>query len=132
MKPQDIHMHGFIEVGAAGLLIGGMETRVKDHAWKDYVNHNFTDADMPHPSTATMAINFISSNSHLKAVTAFKRMKAGPNQVWHVFFLLLFLSIFFIFSIFFYHVFRFASLSFLYIPFQQLYCSMYLEICCHS
>ncbi|XP_074567956.1 uncharacterized protein LOC141824545 isoform X1 [Curcuma longa] len=82
MKPQDIHMHGFIEVGAAGLLIGGMETRVKDHAWKDYVNHNFTDADMPHPSTATMAINFISSNSHLKAVTAFKRMKAGPNQVW--------------------------------------------------
>ncbi|KAG6466365.1 hypothetical protein ZIOFF_075856 [Zingiber officinale] len=81
MKPQDIHTHGFIEVGAAGLLIGEMETRVKDHTWKYYVNHNFTDADMPQPSTSTMAINFISSNSHLKAVTAFKRMKAGPNQV---------------------------------------------------
>lgn len=100
MKPQDIHKHGFIEVGAAGLLIGDMETRVKDHTWKYYVNHNFTDADMSRPSTSTTAINFVSSNSHLKAVTAFKRMKTGPNQVWHVFFLLLLLSIFFIFSIF--------------------------------
>lgn len=86
VKPQDIHTHGFLEVGAAGLLIGDIATQIKDHTWKYFVNHNFTDVDMSRPPTAIISTNFISSNSHLKAITAFKRMKAGPNQVWHVFF----------------------------------------------
>ncbi|XP_074564461.1 LOW QUALITY PROTEIN: uncharacterized protein LOC141820987 [Curcuma longa] len=82
VMPQDIHTHGFLEVGAASLLIGDIETQIKDHTWKYFVNHNFTDVDMSRPSTAILPTSFVSSNSHLKVITAFKRMKAGPNQVW--------------------------------------------------
>lgn len=86
MRSQDIHTHSFLEVGAAGLLVGDIETKIKDHSWMYSVTHNLRDTDLLWPSTTTMATNFSSSNSHLKAITAFKRMKPGPQQVWHVFF----------------------------------------------
>ncbi|CAL9111678.1 unnamed protein product [Musa acuminata var. zebrina] len=84
MRSQDIHTHSFLEVGAAGLLVGDIETKIKDHSWMYSVTHNLRDTDLLWPSTTTMATNFSSSNSHLKAITAFKRMKPGPHQVWHL------------------------------------------------
>lgn len=75
----------FLEVGAAALLLGDMEAKMKGQPWK-YIGTN----DMPYldqllqPSSATTITNSASARSHLTAVTASKRTKAGPRQIWHV------------------------------------------------
>ena len=75
----------FLEVGAAALLLGDMEAKMKGQPWK-YIGTN----DMPYldqllqPSSATTITNSASARSHLRAVTASKRTKAGPRQIWHV------------------------------------------------
>lgn len=75
----------FLEVGAAALLLGDMEAKMKGQPWK-YIGTN----DMPYldqllqPSSATTIANSASARSHLRAVTASKRTKAGPRQIWHV------------------------------------------------
>nr|XP_029120236.1 uncharacterized protein LOC105044449 isoform X2 [Elaeis guineensis] len=82
MMPQDAHTHSFLEVGAAALLVGDMEAKMKEKPWKYSVTQDLPDIDLLQPSTATAATNFASSHSHLKAITASKRMKPGPHQVW--------------------------------------------------
>lgn len=75
----------FLEVGAAALLLGDMEAKMKGQPWK-YIGTN----DMPYldqllqPSSATTITNSASARSHLRAVTGSKRAKAGPRQIWHV------------------------------------------------
>ncbi|CAO2181590.1 unnamed protein product [Urochloa humidicola] len=78
---QDFQTHGFLEVGAAALLVGDMEAKINDQQWKYSVNQEFPDIDLLQPSTSAPS-TFASSQSHLKAITASKRMKSGPNQVW--------------------------------------------------
>ncbi|OEL36851.1 hypothetical protein BAE44_0002127 [Dichanthelium oligosanthes] len=79
---QDFHTHGFLEVGAAALLVGDMEAKINDQQWKYSVIQEFPDIDLLQPSTSAPS-TFASSQSHLKAITASKRMKSGPNQVWY-------------------------------------------------
>jgi hypothetical protein len=78
---QDFHTHGFLEVGAAALLVGDMEAKINDQHWKYSVIKEFPDIDLLQPSTSALS-TFASSQSHLKAITASKRMKSGPNHVW--------------------------------------------------
>lgn len=78
---QDFHSHGFLEVGAAALLVGDMDVKINDQQWKYSVIQEFPDIDLLQPSPSEPN-TFVSSQSHLKAITASKRMKSGPNQVW--------------------------------------------------
>ncbi|XP_050209025.1 uncharacterized protein LOC126659737 [Mercurialis annua] len=80
---QDVRSHNFLELGAAALLVGDMEAKMKGQPWK-----YFGTADMPYldqllqPSSFTSITNSASSRPHLNAVTASKRSKAGPQQIW--------------------------------------------------
>lgn len=80
---QEMSSLNFLEVGAAALLLGDMEAKMKGQPWK-YIGTN----DMPYldqllqPSSATTITNSASARSHLRAVTASKRTKAGPRQIW--------------------------------------------------
>lgn len=78
---QDFHTQSFLEIGAAALLVGDMEAKINDQQWKYSVIQEFPDIDLLQPSSST-ASTFASSQSHLKAITASKRMRSGPNQVW--------------------------------------------------
>ncbi|OMO96931.1 hypothetical protein COLO4_14967 [Corchorus olitorius] len=80
---QDMRTHNFLEVGAAALLVGDMEAKMKGQPWK-----YFGTADMPYldqllqPSSVTTIANSASARSHLRAITALKRSKGGPRQIW--------------------------------------------------
>ncbi|KAL4386737.1 hypothetical protein GQ457_09G029380 [Hibiscus cannabinus] len=80
---QDMRTHNFLEVGAAALLVGDMEAKMNDQPWK-----YFGTADMPYldqllqPSPVTTIGNSASAHSHLRAITALKRSKGGPNEIW--------------------------------------------------
>ncbi|XVE99532.1 hypothetical protein REPUB_Repub03eG0207100 [Reevesia pubescens] len=80
---QDMRTHNFLEVGAAALLVGDMEAKMKGQPWK-----YFGTADMPYldqllqPSSVTTIANSASAPAHLRAITALKRSKGGPGQVW--------------------------------------------------
>ncbi|KAF5194851.1 Integrin alpha-3, partial [Thalictrum thalictroides] len=82
MKSQDVNIHGFIEFGAAALLVGRMEAKLKGQP-----SQHSGGRDIPHidqllqPLTFTTATNFASAHSHLRVITASKRTKPGPNQV---------------------------------------------------
>lgn len=84
MHPQDMNTHNFLEVGAAALLVGDMEAKMKGQPWKC-----FGTADMPYldqllqPSSVMTVTNSASSTSHLRAIMASKRTKAGPRQIWY-------------------------------------------------
>ncbi|MBA0726304.1 hypothetical protein Golax_002140, partial [Gossypium laxum] len=75
--------HNFVEVGAAALLVGDMEAKMKGQPWK-----YFGTADMPYldqlllPSSVTTITNSAAAHSHLRAITALKRSKGGPRQIW--------------------------------------------------
>ncbi|MBA0780784.1 hypothetical protein Gotri_004843 [Gossypium trilobum] len=81
--------HNFLEVGAAALLVGDMEAKMNGQPWK-----YFGTADMPYldqllqPSPVTTIANSASARSHLRAITALKRSKGGPHQIWYVLHLL--------------------------------------------
>lgn len=79
---QDFHIHGFLEVGAAALLVGDMDAKINDQQWKYSVIQEFPDIDLLQPSSSAPS-TFASSQSHLKAITASKRMRSAPNQVWY-------------------------------------------------
>ncbi|XVF75368.1 hypothetical protein PTKIN_Ptkin13bG0182700 [Pterospermum kingtungense] len=76
-------MNNFLEVGAAALLVGDMEAQMKGQPWK-----YFGTADMPYldqllqPSSVSTIANSDSAHSHLRAITALKRSKGGPRQIW--------------------------------------------------
>ncbi|KAL7109009.1 hypothetical protein ACP275_06G149600 [Erythranthe tilingii] len=80
---QDIRTHNFLEVGAAALLVGDMEAKMKGEAWRI-----FGSADMPYldqllqPSLLTTVTNSASAFAHLTAITALKRSKPAANQIW--------------------------------------------------
>ncbi|XP_052485570.1 uncharacterized protein LOC105779909 [Gossypium raimondii] len=80
---QDMRTHNFVEVGAAALLVGDMEAKMKGQPWK-----YFGTADMPYldqllqPSSVTTITNSAAAHSHLRAITALKRSKGGPRQIW--------------------------------------------------
>ena len=75
----------FLELGAAALLVGDMEDKMKGQPWK-----YFGTADMPYhdqllqPSSATATTNSASARRHLRTITSSKRSKAGPHQIWYV------------------------------------------------
>ncbi|XP_026413912.1 uncharacterized protein LOC113309656 [Papaver somniferum] len=79
IRPQEVSTHSFLEVGAAALLVGEMEGQ----PWRHSGNQDIPDPDqLLQPSTVTTATNFASARSHLRAITAAKRTKPGPNQIW--------------------------------------------------
>ncbi|KAJ6820092.1 uncharacterized protein M6B38_399295 [Iris pallida] len=83
LGPQDARMHGFLEVGAAALLIGDIDAKSKDQAWKYSMTQHLPVIDqLLEPSTAISASNIVSIHSHLKAITGSKRLKLGPEQLW--------------------------------------------------
>ncbi|WZZ29435.1 hypothetical protein YC2023_012836 [Brassica napus] len=79
---QDMNNCNLLEVGAAGLLVGDMEAKMKGHHWK-----YFGTAEMPYleqllqPASVTMITNSASARSHLRAITASKRTRTGPQQI---------------------------------------------------
>ncbi|KAL9351652.1 hypothetical protein Peur_054332 [Populus x canadensis] len=86
-RPVDLHdvsICKFLELGAAALLVGDMEAKMQGQPWK-----YFGTSDMPYldqllqPSSATTITNSTSARPHLRAITASKRSKAGPRQIWH-------------------------------------------------
>ncbi|VVA97394.1 unnamed protein product [Arabis nemorensis] len=80
---QDMNNCNLLEVGAAGLLVGDMEAKMKGQHWK-----YFGTTEMPYleqllqPASVTMITNSVSARSHLRAITASKRTRAGPQQIW--------------------------------------------------
>ncbi|KAF2318722.1 hypothetical protein GH714_010309 [Hevea brasiliensis] len=73
---QDMSIRNFLELGAAALLVGDMEAKMKGQPWK-----YFGTADMPYldqllqPSSFTTVTNSASARSHLRAITASKRRR---------------------------------------------------------
>ena len=84
-SPQDASTNNFLEVGAAALLVGDMEAKTKGRPWRI-----FGTTDMPYldqllqPSLLTTVTSSASARAHLTAITASKRTKSGPHQIWHV------------------------------------------------
>lgn len=80
---QDTSTHSFLEVGAAALLVGDMEAKIKGQS-----RRNFGTTDMPYlgqllqPSLLTTVTSSASSRAHLRAITASKRTKPDPHQIW--------------------------------------------------
>ncbi|XP_058099117.1 uncharacterized protein LOC131243642 [Magnolia sinica] len=79
----DIWTHSFADIGTAALLVGDMEAKMKGWPWKYSSTRDISDLDKPlQPSTVMTATSFASSTSHLRTITAFKRLKSGTFQVW--------------------------------------------------
>lgn len=85
MSLQDKRAHNFLEVGAAALLVGGIESKMKGQPQK-----YFGTDDMPYlnqllqSSPVTSITNSSSARPHLRAIAAYKHIKTGPHQVWYV------------------------------------------------
>ncbi|XP_062092704.1 uncharacterized protein LOC133798442 isoform X2 [Humulus lupulus] len=83
-NPQDMRARNFIEVGAAALLVGDIDAKMKGQPWK-----YFGTADMPYldqllqPSPVTTITDSASARPHLRAITSSKRIRAGPQHIWH-------------------------------------------------
>jgi hypothetical protein len=75
---QDFHTHGFLEVGAAALLVGDMEAKNNDQQWKYSVIQEFPDIDLLQPSTSTPS-TFASSQS-FKSDYCFKTHEIRPKS----------------------------------------------------
>ncbi|GLT31371.1 hypothetical protein SLA2020_061130 [Shorea laevis] len=80
---QDVRTHNFLEVGAAALLVGDMDAKMKGNHWKYYGTTDFPYLDqLLQPSSVTTVTNSASCHSHLREVTGLKRTKAGPHHIW--------------------------------------------------
>lgn len=85
LNSQDVSKHNLLEVGAAALLVGDMEAKIKGELWR-----NFGAVDKPYldqllqPSLLTSVTNSASARAHMRAITASKRSKTGSLQIWHV------------------------------------------------
>lgn len=80
-----ISKHNFLEVGAAALLVGDMEAKMKGELWRNSgaVDLSYLD-QLLQPSLLTTVTNSASARAHLRAITALKRSKTGSQQIWHV------------------------------------------------
>ncbi|XP_068634914.1 uncharacterized protein [Aristolochia californica] len=82
-QAQDVRPHNFLEVGAAALLVGDMEAKMKGQPLKLPNTRDASDFDqLLQPSAVTTATNFALAPSHLRAITSSKRMKPSPDQIW--------------------------------------------------
>lgn len=85
VNPQGMRKRNFIEVGAAAVLVGDIEAKMNGQPWK-----YFGTADMPfldqllQSSPVTTITDSAFAHPHLRAITASKRTRAGPHQIWHV------------------------------------------------
>ncbi|XP_023532081.1 uncharacterized protein LOC111794351 isoform X1 [Cucurbita pepo subsp. pepo] len=83
VNTQDLRTRNLLEVGAAALLVGDTEAKVKDQPWKA-----LGTADMPYvdqllqPSPVATITNSSSARLHLRAITASKRTKPDLHQIW--------------------------------------------------
>ncbi|KAF6169427.1 hypothetical protein GIB67_021430 [Kingdonia uniflora] len=82
MRPQEVSSPSFLEVGAAALLIGDADAKVKGQLWERSDTNVPADLDQLLQPSAVTASNFASAHSHLRVITASKRTKAGPHQIW--------------------------------------------------
>ncbi|XAR72040.1 hypothetical protein NMG60_11018533 [Bertholletia excelsa] len=81
--PQDVGTHNFLEVGAAALLVGDMEAKMKGTLRKHFGTANMPYLDqLLQPSLLTTVTNSASARAHLRAITASKRNRAAPCQIW--------------------------------------------------
>lgn len=75
--------HSFLEVGAAALLVGDMEAKMKGQPWRHLGTADVHCRDqLLQSSSVTTATNSSSARPHLRAITASKRTKPGPHQIW--------------------------------------------------
>ncbi|XP_050385714.1 uncharacterized protein LOC126802181 isoform X1 [Argentina anserina] len=80
---QEMRTYNLLEVGAAALLVGDVKAKMKGQPWKF-----FGTADMPYldqllqPSPVTAITDSSAARAHLRAITACKRTKSGPSQIW--------------------------------------------------
>ncbi|XP_024176932.1 uncharacterized protein LOC112182650 isoform X1 [Rosa chinensis] len=83
VNSQEMRTYNLLEVGAAALLVGDMKAKMKGQPWKF-----FGTADMPYldqllqPSPVTAITDSSAARAHLRAITASKRTKSGPSQIW--------------------------------------------------
>ncbi|KAK9126926.1 hypothetical protein Scep_015772 [Stephania cephalantha] len=81
-RPLPVGMHSFFEVGAAALLVGDLEAKVRGQT-REHSKQDAPDLDrLMRPSTLTTANDFASAQSHLRVITASKRTKSERHQVW--------------------------------------------------
>lgn len=73
--------HSFFEAGAAALLVGDNEEHVKGGRRGGQLGVVHYLDYLMQPSSGT-SINESVTCSHLKAITASKRTKPGPQQIW--------------------------------------------------
>lgn len=77
--------HSFLEIGAAALLVGDIESKMKGQPWKF-----FGTDDMPYldqllqSSPVTPITSSDSARPYLRAIAASKRTKPGSREIWHV------------------------------------------------
>lgn len=80
LNHKDMSKHNFLEVGAAALLLGDMEAKTKGEFWRNF-GMPYLD-QLLQPSLLTTVTNSASARSHLRAITASKRSKTDPHQIW--------------------------------------------------
>ncbi|KAF1869574.1 hypothetical protein Lal_00017149 [Lupinus albus] len=82
---QDMGAHNFLEVGAAALLVGHNESKMKGQPWKFFGTDDLPYLDqLLQSSLVTSISNSASAHPHLRAITVSKRTKPGSHQIWHV------------------------------------------------
>ena len=85
VNSQDMRAHNFLEVGAAALLVGDIESKMNGQPWKF-----FGTDDMPYldqllqSSPVTPITDSASARPQLRVITASKRTKQGSHQIWYV------------------------------------------------
>ncbi|XP_075502706.1 LOW QUALITY PROTEIN: uncharacterized protein LOC142540441 [Primulina tabacum] len=83
LNSPEVGSRNFLEVGAAALLVGDMEAKMKGEAWRIFGSADMRYLDqLLQPSLLTTVTNSASAFSHLRAITALKRSKSGSNQIW--------------------------------------------------
>lgn len=83
LSPSGIQTLNFLEIGAAALLVGDMEAKMKGEAWGTSGGADMAYLDqLLRPSLLTTVTNSNSAVAHLRAITALKRSKTGTNQIW--------------------------------------------------
>eukprot|EP00268_Persea_americana_P027875 TRINITY_DN2712_c0_g2_i6.p1 TRINITY_DN2712_c0_g2~~TRINITY_DN2712_c0_g2_i6.p1 ORF type:complete len:1123 (+),score=236.12 TRINITY_DN2712_c0_g2_i6:618-3986(+) len=82
-RTKNAHTQSFLEVGAAALLVGDVEAKMKGQPWKYSGTQDASNLDpLLRPSAVTCTSNFSLDHSHLRQITASKRIRSGPHQVW--------------------------------------------------
>ncbi|TKY64884.1 hypothetical protein E2542_SST07735 [Spatholobus suberectus] len=86
VNSQEMTAHSFLEIGAAALLVGDIESKMKGQPWKFFGTDDMPYLDqLLHSSPVTPITNSDSARPHLRAITASKRTKLGSRQIWHDF-----------------------------------------------